>query len=173
MTWPKTKDDRAFKIVVPKLLKILPLTLKFELNGLMRWYFSFRCIQIASHHCLRQCSSPQRQWLPSGNVKLVQHPPYSLDYQTTSPRWWRSSVVSIWTEMIKLSLLSTTFWRSKTPKKHKKQICLLHGRWSTYVKVGGDNFKNNCARFSEIDSFFLRSWTYQPPLAQLMKKLTN
>ena len=45
---------------------------KFEVSGLMMWYFSFRWIHMESQHCLRQCSS---QWVPSGNVKLVKHPP--------------------------------------------------------------------------------------------------
>ncbi len=68
---------------------------------------------------------------------------------TSSPRWRRSSVVVILTEMIKSLLLWTSFWRSKMPTSTKtRSIC------STNVGLKCVNVENGC-----VDSVAMQHFT--------------
>lgn len=98
-------------------------------------------------------------WLPSKNANLniprLLHLTWHPQTTTVSSRWRRSSV----TLMMMLFPLWTTFWKSKTLTSTKKgSVCSVG---SNCVNVGWDYVENNCARFSEISSVCLRSWTHQ------------
>lgn len=56
------------------------------------------------------------------------------------------------------------FLEVNDPDFYKEGIRLLHDCWTKSVNVGGDSVENKLARFSEIDSFYLRPWIYQSPL---------
>ncbi len=72
---------------------------------------------------------------------------------SSSPRWRRSSVVAILTEMIKSLLLWTSFWRSKMPTSTKtRSIC------STNVGLKCVNVENGC-----VDSVAMQHFTNTIP----------
>lgn len=56
---------------------------------------------------------------------------------------------------------------------NQERIHLHHNCWTKCVNVEGDYVENKCARFSDIDSFYLRPLTYQSAHVQLTYRLSK
>lgn len=69
---------------------------------------------------------------------LVQHP----QTMTSSAKRRRSSVVAILTDF------------------YKDNICMLQDHWTKCENVRADCVEEKCASFSELDGFYLISWTH-------------